>query len=202
MINLIDYNQLISDLIPDTLLHSYNNNVVTVNEKEYYWNILLCSGTTDDNNTFLNYAYDTYFKVYHNGQLQSLEHFLNNEWLNTLGFPATGQTIYTSGGTILTYGQIYISDGPSNLNTYLYMESETIPPTSEVYLYEQVESGSISGYTNTYLYEEAEIGTIYPYDFIVYMQTSDYNNPLFYTLVDKAVQNYKPAGTTYQLVAY
>jgi hypothetical protein len=201
MITLINYQQLVSDLIPDPLYNHYSGLTAIINTKERDWNYLLTSGITDDYNTFVDYYNDTMFKVNHNGQLLSLEHYLNNEFLPM--FPLSGQTIYTSSGTTLTYGQIYIDDGPANLFTYVYKEIEPLLPTQNTYVYKKSESGITSGYTDTFIYIESELYTSgTTADFIVYMAYDDYNNTAYRTLVDKAVNIYKPAGRQYTIVGY
>jgi hypothetical protein len=135
-----------------------------------------------------------------------MEHYLNNYWYwySLLSFPTSGQTIYTSGGTILTNGQIYIEDGGTNLNTYLYNEIETVSDVSlNTYLYNEIESGITgSTYKPTYLYNEGEIGSINSPDFIVYVPNDIFIVPAYYSLIDLAVNWYKPAGRTYQIVSY
>ena len=202
METVINYNQLVNDNTPDVVLNHYDSSGNTIiNTRVRDWNCLLVGGIATDYNTFTDYYNDTLFKVSHNGQLLSLEHYLNNEFLPT--FPPGGSTIYTSGGTVLTSGQIYIEDGNINLNTYLFNDSEIINPTLTTYLFNVNETGSTL-YTNTYLYNIGENNVAQQIDFVVFAPNylvSD-TGSTSYIAIDSAVRWYKPAGTTYQISGY
>jgi hypothetical protein len=200
MIVNIDYRQFLLDLLPDPLLNSYSGMTVTVNKRERDWNYMMNSAVTYSSQWFDDYAADTYFKVYHNGQVESLEHYLNNEWLSTLGLPTGGISILPEYWTDIprpsSECSIYIEDGAANENTYLFNEVETIPITEITYIFNESESGY-----ETYIYNEPEV-PLTSTDFIVYLQTVDYNNVAFRTLVTTAVQWYKPAGKTFAVIPY
>jgi len=175
----INYDLLIKDLLPDPILNRYDSSGPIINQTHLDWLYLMNYNVKDNDIIGNDYYDDSMWWTQHNGQLMTLEHHLNNYYLPN--FP------------IGTYS-IYIEDGPSLKDTFIYRETESIPIEAETYIYAESE-GIVDEH---YIYAESE--DITEDDFVVYVEDADYN--VYVDTIDKAVKNFTPATRIYSIQAY